>query len=1286
MCACLSPPRRRLERFDPRQRLCECVAGAGREAAPAAGSTAAAAAAAADSGDVGRCACQPGYTPVDTGATGDGVDGAASTACVPVRVPASGSGDGRSTAIGVGVGVGVGGLVLLVVVLCFCLALRRARSRAFQQDLVIDASALQLRDTFASIAEEGSATGGAGVGVSGFDPYGEAFYRGMRVKIRRVKKSTLRPSGPSGDLLGGEGPRRSSTSGGASALAPAGKRASTDSGVEHSTRGGSMGWGEPHPQRWSAGHSAAAGKGGGGEHSSGARRRPHRNHSAPGASSRAAVIPWEATNLAQLCRLHHPNCVAVYGGALLSPPAGFVGLTSSGGGAVLQAAVEEFLPSGTLEELLISRSGIAGLWAEGSPHALLPSQPSGAGGGQFFGGGGGGGSGPFGGGGLDFATSAAIAKGIVQGCSYLHGATRFGPRHSGHRPSVIAQAHPRFFLSRSCAFLTLCRFPLTKTEEKLVVGLNLTNILLTSKLEPKARSLSHVSRSFLSVLLSFRSRFPRVLVGTAHAVGSPLKSRRLGSDAASCAFPSSLLVRADPPADPHIRQQLYQRAPHRLVRREAPPCSLPSPSLILLFRHLSPLTLPVLSAPPFPPRFPRRSAPEYICGEATDPTTSADVYAFGLISYSLFSGNPFPLAERLREQPLPDVLKAVAERDLRPDFPGDVPKRVRDIAADCWHRNPRRRPPFSEVAVTLREALEARGRGRKPLIDSVVRFDPLCASLSEALTPPLLLLAHGTDACSCIPVSSTRFITRAGLRPGDAERGAGEGGPPRPPAAPAGGAGDRDRLRGRAQRGGGGGDLPRVRAAGLACGGGRGVRGAAGGGGRGGGGPRGCRGCGGGGGGREAAAAAGGGRGRGRRRRRVRAGASRRAASRGGPRGGGAAPRGDGGQLRRLRRRRPGPGPRGAAAPFGAGEGRLQPPAYGEAQRGLRGHVAGGAAPQQPLAAAVVHQLPAGNQRLRGLGGPLPRRGQARHRPRRRSALLRPGRHNHLRLVLPPPHGPRRLRHLRLRRRLLGRRRRAAPPRGERAGSVRGGVRARAGAVPGARGVPRAAARGERPRAAAAVPPDDEPRRAILVHFHIPPASLLRLCCSAALPRATGSRNLPSSLPRERTTELRTPLNSVIGFATLALEDPALPPRSSDFLRDILAGASTLLSLITRVLEYSRLSSNIGGDAAASQSAEPLRLRSLVAELADIVGPRAQLDDVDLFIELDRALYKADADAEAAAGGSSGPVRSVRAGPSGAGGALVAAAARGRGREAGRAAAAQPRRRRWCRWRTVARR
>lgn len=149
----------------------------------------------------------------------------------------------------------------------------------------------------------------------------------------------------------------------------------------------------------------------------------------------------------------------------------------------------------------------------------------------------------------------------------------------------------------------------------------------------------------------------------------------------------------------------------------------------------------------------RRSGPEVYSGESS-PSGASDVFAFGLILYQIYTREEV-FADLVRAgEPVKSILFMVNEGDLRPKFyvrdvpsgerrlraaarqqPGGGPKKaegapasavsrrgrllrdgngvevwreIRDLAADCWHRNPVRRPSFPEVKQELQRILEAR--------------------------------------------------------------------------------------------------------------------------------------------------------------------------------------------------------------------------------------------------------------------------------------------------------------------------------------------------------------------------------------------------------------------------------------------------------------------------------------------------------------------------------------------------------------------------------------------------
>lgn len=112
-----------------------------------------------------------------------------------------------------------------------------------------------------------------------------------------------------------------------------------------------------------------------------------------------------------------------------------------------------------------------------------------------------------------------------------------------------------------------------------------------------------------------------------------------------------------------------------------------------------------------------------------------------------------------------------------------------------------------------------------------------------------------------------------------------------------------------------------------------------------------------------------------------------------------------------------------------------------------------------------------------------------------------------------------------------------------------------------------------------------------------------------------------SPLLLQMSHELRTPLNSVIGFTSLALEEDGVTPRVAEYLREAYNGATALLKLITKVLEFSRLN-NLGSE--PRRAAEPMRLAALASEIVDICGPGAVMSDVELIVTVDQALFHDD--------------------------------------------------------------
>eukprot|EP00238_Polyblepharides_amylifera_P013082 CAMPEP_0196599012 /NCGR_PEP_ID=MMETSP1081-20130531/94630_1 /TAXON_ID=36882 /ORGANISM="Pyramimonas amylifera, Strain CCMP720" /LENGTH=1163 /DNA_ID=CAMNT_0041924753 /DNA_START=503 /DNA_END=3995 /DNA_ORIENTATION=+ len=92
-----------------------------------------------------------------------------------------------------------------------------------------------------------------------------------------------------------------------------------------------------------------------------------------------------------------------------------------------------------------------------------------------------------------------------------------------------------------------------------------------------------------------------------------------------------------------------------------------------------------------------------ILGQA--PTSKpTDVYAFGVTMWEIFS-RQVPYHPEQMEMGLVDVLAGVVD-GLRPKMPKKVPKPVRDLIEECWHKNPLRRPQMAEVLERLLSVAE----------------------------------------------------------------------------------------------------------------------------------------------------------------------------------------------------------------------------------------------------------------------------------------------------------------------------------------------------------------------------------------------------------------------------------------------------------------------------------------------------------------------------------------------------------------------------------------------------
>jgi serine/threonine protein kinase len=98
-------------------------------------------------------------------------------------------------------------------------------------------------------------------------------------------------------------------------------------------------------------------------------------------------------------------------------------------------------------------------------------------------------------------------------------------------------------------------------------------------------------------------------------------------------------------------------------------------------------------------------APETLRGEEANETI--DQYAFSIVTWELMSRKGLLYLRTQKQKDgqrveiTPEMWSEIVLQGGRPALPGAWPERLRSTLAQCWHKNPDRRPAFKDVVVVL---------------------------------------------------------------------------------------------------------------------------------------------------------------------------------------------------------------------------------------------------------------------------------------------------------------------------------------------------------------------------------------------------------------------------------------------------------------------------------------------------------------------------------------------------------------------------------------------------------
>ena len=121
----------------------------------------------------------------------------------------------------------------------------------------------------------------------------------------------------------------------------------------------------------------------------------------------------------------------------------------------------------------------------------------------------------------------------------------------------------------------------------------------------------------------------------------------------------------------------------------------------------------------------------------------------------------------------------------------------------------------------------------------------------------------------------------------------------------------------------------------------------------------------------------------------------------------------------------------------------------------------------------------------------------------------------------------------------------------------------------------------------------------------------LRIAAEDALHVAEAANKSKSVFLSNMSHDIRTPMNAVIGFATLALTNLEQQDKVKDYLSKILSASNHLLSLINDILDMSRIESG-----KIQLDEMEANLSDMLHDIKDIIGGQVQAKSLELYMDV----------------------------------------------------------------------